>query len=99
MDKKKIVVDLEKSGFTFDQPRPQTYSLPYGFSNYIFKNQTLHLYKRLVRSCKSIFNKRRILVVDTVNYSVIYCALDKTSISLEKLESSETKLWITHKLE
>ena len=43
-------------------PRRQAFSLPYGYTNYLFKNFSANLYKKLIQTCKVFFAANRILV-------------------------------------
>ena len=90
----------EASGFTFVQPRRQTYSLPYGFSSYIFKNKSVDLYKKLIMSCKSFFSKNRILVVKYVQIYINF-NFDNKNVTciLTNMEEKKIKIWITDELE
>ena len=89
---------LEFTKYSFDRPRHQNYSLSFGYTNYIFKNQTPLLYKKLIMSCKSIFIKKRILLGYTGGDSDSCCDLDNIPFSLKKLEDNKISLWITREL-
>ena len=55
--------------YSFDHPRRQTFSLPYGFSTYIDKNKSAMAYKNLVMTCKQFFARERLIVADTLKGS------------------------------
>ena len=89
--------------WTFNQPRPQNFDLPYGYTNHIFKNHTAGLFSKLMMTCKQFFSKERILVVDHVQYSFSEMDADfhgqkEFPLSLEKLKKNKTKLWVTEQL-
>ena len=91
--------------FTFQKPRLQAFNLPYGMMTFVTQKNANHVvYSKLITTCKHFFAKNPLLMVEDVFYS--QCSLDYNmlfknkgiSLSLESLQASKSKLWITQQI-
>ena len=85
--------------YTFSNPRHQNLSLPFGFTNHIFKNYSSNIYSKLMQSCKYFFAKKRILLVENVELTFdAYFDGQKVTQYMTKMEAKKIKIWITGSL-
>ena len=86
---------------TFTNPRRQAFSLPYGFTNHIFKNYTPQVYWKLAMSCKQFFGQKRIIVAKSFIYFHNVDGNPIIKIDGERydiMELEHIKLWILQKI-
>ena len=88
--------------YSFTKPRRQLFSLPYGFTNHIFKNYKAELYLKLAMSCKQFYAQKRLIVADRItvfyNGSRVYFNNIANAISLNAMKNNHSKFWITEKI-
>ena len=85
--------------YSFSNPRRQVSLVPYGFTNYIFKNYTSKAYVNMMKTCKDFFGSKRIIVVDKIEreYGRYYAEVlnEKVELDLPKFKDNKIQLWIT----
>ena len=96
-------MNYNNSEYSFTKPRRQTFSLPYGFSNHIFKNSSAELYLKLSMSCKQFFGQKRFIVVESIESpnsveNPGYIINEDKVISIDSMKNNHTKLWITENI-
>ena len=94
-----------KAEYTFQEPRRQSFGLPYEMMQIITqKNTNPVVYSKLISTCNHFSAKRPLLMVERFFYShrlsQYHMSYKNKEVSwnLESLQASKSKLWITQKI-
>ena len=95
---------LAQREFSFQEPRRQTFGLPFPMMSYItHENINPIVYSKLISTCKHFFAKRPLLIVESFSNSVVEpneytLTLNNESFLWFMKDNMKLKLWITEEL-